>query len=67
MAPILMSQATPRGALQKLVTAMRDDLFAPPYTTVQTGRLNDGIALNVIPDYAEVEFEIRNMPNENPS
>jgi acetylornithine deacetylase len=45
----------------------RDDQFDPPYTTVHTGKLNGGIALNVIPDYAEVEFEIRNLPSENPS
>jgi acetylornithine deacetylase len=44
-----------------------DDKFDPPYTTVHTGKLTGGIALNVIPDHAEVEFEIRNLPSENPS
>ncbi|PLZ02264.1 acetylornithine deacetylase [Burkholderia sp. WAC0059] len=43
-----------------------DDEFDPPYTTVHTGRINGGIALNVIPDRAEVEFEIRNLPAEHP-
>jgi acetylornithine deacetylase len=45
--------------------ATLDHDFDPPYTTVHTGRLNGGIALNVIPDRAEVEFEIRNLPADN--
>jgi acetylornithine deacetylase len=44
-----------------------DTQFDPPYTTVHTGKLNGGIALNVIPDHAEVEFEIRNLPSESPT
>jgi len=31
-----------------------DDRFVPPYSTVHTGTLRGGIALNVIPDQAEV-------------
>jgi len=45
---------------------MHDGAFEPPYTTVHTGRISGGIALNVIPDHAEVEFEIRNLPGEDP-
>ena len=44
-----------------------DERFDPPYTTVHTGRIHGGIALNVIPDHAEVEFEIRNLPDESPA
>ncbi len=44
----------------------RDPEFDPPYTTVHTGTFNGGIALNVVPDSAQVEFEIRNLPAENP-
>lgn len=43
----------------------RDESFVPPYSTVHTGRLRGGIALNVIPDEAEVEFEIRNLPADD--
>jgi len=43
----------------------RDERFVPPYTTVHTGRLHGGIALNVIPDQAELEFEIRNLPGDS--
>lgn len=45
--------------------ATLDHDFDPPYTTIHTGRLNGGIALNVIPDHAQVEFEIRNLPADN--
>ncbi|WP_035466516.1 acetylornithine deacetylase [Burkholderia sp. WSM2232] len=43
----------------------RDERFTPPYSTVHTGRLTGGIALNVIPDHAELDFEIRNLPDED--
>lgn len=42
-----------------------DARFVPPYSTVHTGRLSGGIALNVIPDLAELDFEIRNLPGED--
>ena len=45
---------------------MRNTAFEPPYTTIHTGRLAGGIALNVIPDQAELEFEIRNLPGDDP-
>ena len=45
---------------------LRDTDFEPPYTTVHTGRIQGGIALNVIPDRAEVDFEIRHLPNDDP-
>ena len=43
-----------------------DERFEPPYSTIHIGKLNGGIALNVIPDYAELEFEIRNLPGDDP-
>jgi acetylornithine deacetylase len=47
-------------------TGLRDSDFEPPYTTLHTGRIQGGIALNVIPDRAEVDFEIRNLPSDDP-
>ena len=45
----------------------QDPAFDPPYSTVHTGRIAGGIALNVIPDKAEVEFEVRNLPQDDPA
>lgn len=33
--------------------------FSPPWTTISTGRINGGIARNVIPGFCEVEWEFR--------
>jgi acetylornithine deacetylase len=46
---------------------LHDADFEPPYTTVHTGRIHGGIALNVIPDRAEVDFEMRYLPSDDPS
>ncbi|WP_176082096.1 acetylornithine deacetylase [Paraburkholderia tropica] len=46
-------------------SGQHDARFEPPYTTVHTGKLNGGIALNVIPDRAELEFEVRNLPGDS--
>ncbi len=43
----------------------QDARFDPPHTTVHTGKLHGGLALNVIPDHAELEFEVRNLPGES--
>ncbi len=39
--------------------APRDSRFDPPWTTVNVGRLHGGVAHNVIPGRAEVEWEMR--------
>lgn len=56
-----------RAARDLRERGMHDAAFEPPYTTVHTGRICGGIALNVIPDRAELEFEIRNLPGDDPS
>jgi acetylornithine deacetylase len=40
----------------------RDARFAVPYTTLQTGTIRGGIAVNVVPRECSFEFEIRNTP-----
>lgn len=40
----------------------RDTRFAVPYTTLQTGTIRGGIAVNVVPRECAFEFEIRNTP-----
>lgn len=40
----------------------RDARFAVPYTTLQTGTIAGGIAVNVVPRECSFAFEIRNTP-----
>ncbi len=39
-----------------------DDRFSPNYSTIQVGRIGGGRAVNVIPDHAEADIEIRTIP-----
>jgi len=41
---------------------VRDVAFDPPYTTIHVGSLHGGGALNLVPDHAVLEFEIRDVP-----
>ncbi|MDC3091021.1 acetylornithine deacetylase [Rickettsiales bacterium] len=40
-----------------------DKSFSPPYTSINVGIIDGGIALNIIPKECKVEFEIRDLPN----
>jgi acetylornithine deacetylase len=40
--------------------------FDPPFTTVHTGTMKGGTALNIVPNTCEFAFEIRNIPEVNP-
>ena len=37
-----------------------------PYTTLHVGRIEGGIALNIVPDHTTFEFEIRNLAEDDP-
>ncbi|MGE4250395.1 MAG: acetylornithine deacetylase [Parvibaculaceae bacterium] len=37
--------------------------FDPPYSTLHVGSLHGGTALNLVPDQAVIEFEIRSVPD----
>ncbi|WP_070107263.1 acetylornithine deacetylase [Burkholderia plantarii] len=39
----------------------RDARFDPPWTTVQTGTIEGGVAVNVVPDRCTFDFEIREL------
>jgi acetylornithine deacetylase len=39
-----------------------DERFDPPYSTVQTGVIRGGRALNIVPDECEFDFEVRALP-----
>ena len=43
-------------------SGLRDASFDPPYTTIHVGSLHGGTALNLVPDRAVLEFEIRDIP-----
>lgn len=39
----------------------RDGDYDIPYTTVHVGRMNAGVALNIVPNLCRIDFEIRNI------
>ena len=47
-------------------TGARDGAYSTPYTTVHAGVMRGGTALNIVPDFAEILFEIRNLPEDAP-
>ena len=43
-----------------------DGQFSPAYTTVHTGVVRGGTALNIVPKFCEFEAEIRYLPGDDP-
>lgn len=39
----------------------RDGDYDIPYTTVHVGKMNAGVALNIVPNLCQIDFEIRNV------
>ena len=39
----------------------RDGDYDIPYTTVHVGKMNAGVALNIVPNLCQIDFEIRNI------
>jgi len=44
----------------------RDDDYNVAYTTLHLGRITGGDALNIVPNHAVVEFEVRNLAQDDP-
>lgn len=44
----------------------RDAAYDVPYATVHVGRLTGGTALNIVPDRAEMAFELRYLAEDDP-
>ncbi len=42
-----------------------DPSYDVPYTTVHVGKINGGTALNIVPNSCTVDFEIRNLPDDD--
>ena len=52
--------------LQKiLIKTKSHKKFDPPYPTINIGKIHGGLAVNIIPENCELEFEIRDTPNLN--
>ena len=45
----------------------REAGYAIPYTTVHAGTIKGGAALNIVPERCEVNFEIRNVAQDDPA
>jgi acetylornithine deacetylase len=46
---------------------VRDDVYDVPYTTLHVGVVRGGTALNIVPARCDLEFEIRNLPEDDAS
>lgn len=44
----------------------RDDDYDIPYSTIHAGMMQGGTALNIVPNRCEVDFEIRNIAEDDP-
>jgi acetylornithine deacetylase len=55
-------------ALQARVQAEhpQDDAYDVPYTTLHAGRIDGGTVVNIVPNRCVVDFEIRNLPEDDP-
>jgi acetylornithine deacetylase len=51
-----------RAEQERLVpNGTRDGDYDVPYTTLHVGRMNAGVALNIVPNLCQLDFEIRNI------
>ena len=48
-------------------TGPREDGYDVPYSTLHAGRMTGGVALNMMPERAEIEFEIRHVTADTPA
>lgn len=51
--------------LQNELKKKKNKNFNPSYSTISVGKISGGIALNIVPKFCSVEFEIRDLPNFN--
>ena len=45
----------------------RDGDYDVPYTTVHVGKLNGGVQVNIVPNFAILDFEIRSIATDDPA
>ena len=57
-----------RSRQQSIIeTGTHDDAYNIPYTTLHVGRIEGGVQVNIVPQEASVEFEIRNLAGDDPT
>lgn len=54
-------------ALEYAKSKVKDKRFLIPHTTMQIGTITGGTALNIVPETCVFDFEIRNIPADNPT
>lgn len=45
----------------------RDGDYDVPYTTLHVGKINGGVALNIVTNRCDLDFEIRNLSEDDPA
>ncbi|MEM9249965.1 MAG: acetylornithine deacetylase [Pseudomonadota bacterium] len=50
-----------------IASGVTDPAYDVPYTTLHVGQLSGGVALNIVPNHAEIIFEIRNLMGDDPA
>lgn len=53
-------------AQEKMAIGPFDQDFDPPYTTIHTGTIQGGTAMNIVPKECAFEFEFRYVPGDDP-
>lgn len=54
-----------RGIAEEEMARGGDPAFDPPFTTVHVGSLHGGGAVNIVPERAALEYEVRTMPHRD--
>ncbi|WP_294735274.1 acetylornithine deacetylase [uncultured Pseudomonas sp.] len=54
------------GQIAQRLKAHQDERFDPPFSTVQTGVISGGKALNIVPADCRFDFEVRALPSMDP-
>ncbi|WP_309664691.1 acetylornithine deacetylase [Tabrizicola sp.] len=49
-----------------VATGLRDGDYDVPYTTLHVGKLNGGVQVNIVPNLAVLDFEIRSLAGDDP-
>jgi len=60
------------GAVRRLQADMaangaRDGDYDIPYTTLHVGKIQGGVALNIVPNHCDLDFEIRHLAEDDPA